>query len=113
MRSGGSLADARLLVHQIQEKSGITAVNNPVNYLAVEAAVSPAQLLVEIYKEFSRNMVAEDGIEWLALLRLPFAEVRAQRPTILLQTQYIMPIPFTEFQLNPTIGEQNPGYLRQ
>ncbi|SMC56578.1 RagB/SusD family nutrient uptake outer membrane protein [Pedobacter africanus] len=113
VRSGGNLADARTLVHQVQEKAGITALANTVNYLAVENANTPALMLVEIYKEFSRNMVAEDGIEWLALLRLPFATVRQLRPTIIEQKQYILPIPLTEFQLNPTIGEQNPGYPRQ
>ena len=107
VRSGGSLADARLILKEVMGKAGVT------NFTAVDNATTSALLLVEIYKEFSRNMAAEDGIEWLALLRLPFATVRQLRPTITEQKQYIMPIPFTEFQLNPTIGEQNPGYPKQ
>jgi hypothetical protein len=110
VRSGGSLADARTLVHQIQEKAGITAVLNPVPYLAVEAANTPALLLVEIYKETSKSLVAEDGIEWMALLRLPFATVQQLKPTITTQTLYIFPVPATEFKYNPSFGDQNTGY---
>lgn len=107
VRSGGSLADASVILKEVMGKAGVT------NFTSVDNATTPALMLIEIYKEFSRNMVAEDGIEWLALLRLPFETVKQLRPTIKEQKQYIMPIPFTEFQLNPTIGEQNPGYPRQ
>lgn len=110
VRSGGSLAEARMLVHQIQEKAGITAVLNPVPYLAVEAANTPELLLVEIYKETSKSLVAEDGIEWMALLRLPFATVQQLRPTITTQAQYIFPVPAAEFKYNPSFGDQNTGY---
>lgn len=107
VRSGGSITDARTLLKTVMAKAGVT------DFSDVDNATSPAQLLIEIYKEYSRNMVAEDGIEWLALLRLPFETVKQLRPTITEQKQYILPIPFTEFQLNPAIGEQNPGYPKQ
>lgn len=110
VRSGGSLADARILVHQIQEKAGITAVLNPAPYLAVEAANTPELLLVEIYKETSKSLVAEDGMEWMALLRLPFATVKQLKPAITVQEQYIFPVPAAEFKYNPSFGEQNTGY---
>lgn len=112
VRSGGNLADARLLVHQIQDKAGITAVTNNIPYLTVENAVSPATLLVEIYKETAKSLVAEDGIEWLSLLRLPFATVQQMRPTITSQIQYIIPVPRNEFIYNPSFGEQNTGYTK-
>ncbi|SMD12476.1 RagB/SusD family nutrient uptake outer membrane protein [Pedobacter nyackensis] len=112
VRSGGSLADARLLVHQIQEKAGITALVNNMPYLAVETATTPAALLLEIYKETSKSLVAEDGIEWLALLRLPFATVQQLKPTITSQIQYIIPVPKAEFKYNPSFGEQNTGYAK-
>lgn len=107
VRSGGSLEDARTILKLIMGKAGVT------NFSAADNATTSALMLVEIYKEFSRNMVAEDGIEWFALLRLPFETVKLLRPTIKEQKQYILPIPYTEFQLNPSIGEQNPGYPRQ
>jgi hypothetical protein len=107
VRSGGSLTDAKTLLKTVMGKAGVT------DFSAVDNAVTAEQLLVEIYREYSRNMVAEDGIEWFALLRLPFETVKQLRPTIKEQKQYILPIPATEFQLNPTIGEQNPGYPKQ
>jgi starch-binding outer membrane protein, SusD/RagB family len=108
VRSGGSLTDAKALVHTIQQKGGLTPAN--ASYMAVAAAATPASLLVEIYKETSRSMVAEDGSEWMALLRLPFDTVKALRPTITSQIQYIIPVPQTEFVYNPQFGEQNTGY---
>ncbi|MEJ2884532.1 RagB/SusD family nutrient uptake outer membrane protein [Pedobacter sp. GR22-6] len=108
VRSGGSLGQAKTLVHTIQEKGGLTIANAP--YLAVDAANSAATLLVEIYKETSRSMVAEDGSEWMALLRLPFETVKQLKPSITNQIQYIIPVPQTEFVYNPQFGEQNTGY---
>ncbi|MDR6784484.1 hypothetical protein ABIE26_002127 [Pedobacter africanus] len=108
VRSGGSLADARTLVHTIQQKGGLTPANAP--YAAVDAAATPADLLVQIYRETSRSMVGEDGSEWMALLRLPFETVKVLRPTITSQIQYIIPVPQTEFVYNPQFGEQNTGY---
>lgn len=110
VRSGGPLNDAKTLVHLIQEKAGLSVANAP--YLAVTAALTPAALLEEIYKETSRSLVAEDGSEWMALLRLPFETVKAYRPGITSQIQYIIPVPLAEFQYNPEFGEQNTGYSK-
>ncbi|WP_285009318.1 RagB/SusD family nutrient uptake outer membrane protein [Pedobacter faecalis] len=112
VRSGGSLATAKGLVHQIQEKAGITATTNNIPYLSVEAANSPEALLIEIYKETSKSLVGEDGSEWMALLRLPFATVQQLKPSITSQIQYIIPVPVTEFRYNPLFGEQNTGYSK-
>lgn len=112
VRSGGNLADAKALVHTIQSKAGITATVNNTNYLAVENAGTPDILLVEIYKETVRSLVAEDGMEWMALLRLPFATVQQIKPTITNQIQYILPVPLDEFKYNPSFGDQNPGYAK-
>jgi len=110
VRSGGSLATAKTLVHQIQEKAGIIATTNSFHYLAVEAALTSDALLLQIYKETSKSMVAEDGSEWMALLRFPLAIVQQLKPTITSQIQYIIPVPSTEFVYNPQFGEQNTGY---
>ena len=112
VRSGGSLSDAKALVHTIQSKAGITVTVNNTNYLAVENAGTADVLLVEIYKETVRSLVAEDGMDWMALLRLPFATVQQIKPTITNQIQYILPVPLDEFKYNPSFGDQNPGYSR-
>jgi starch-binding outer membrane protein, SusD/RagB family len=104
VRSGGSMTEAKNILKNIEGRAGVT------NFSVIDNASTSDELLLEIYKEFSRNMTAEDGIEWLALLRLPFTTVKQLRPTITDQKQYILPIPTTEFQLNPSIGPQNPGY---
>ncbi len=112
VRSGGSLTDAKAVIHQVQEKAGITATVNNTAYLAVESANTADALVMEIYKETVKSLVAEDGLEWLALLRLPFDTVKQLKPTIASQTQYILPVPKTEFVYNPSFGLQNPGYSR-
>jgi len=112
VRSGGSLAEARIPVHQVQEKAGITATANSQPYNAVENAGTPGALLFEIYKETVKSLIAEDGMEWMALLRLPFDTVKQVKPTITNQTQYILPVPKDEFLYNPLFGDQNPGYSK-
>lgn len=104
IRSGGSLSTARNLIETVMSHAGVT------DFSAVENAATPDDLLLQNFYEIERNLSGEDGIEWMALLRLPFATVKQLRPTITSQTQYIFPIPHDEFQLNPTIGDQNPGY---
>ena len=110
VRSGGSLADAKSVVHLVQARSGITATTNNGPYLEVEAASTGAALLMEIFKEYVKSLTGEDGLEWLALLRLPFDTVKVLKPTILSQSQYILPVPASEFIYNPSFGPQNPGY---
>lgn len=104
VRSGGPLADAKTLVKIVQQHSEVT------NFSAVDNANTPAALLLEIYKEFARNMLCEDGQDWFALLRQPLTTVTALRPSITSKNQYILPIPQNEFLKNAAIGEQNPGY---
>ena len=106
LRSGGSITEARTILKNVMSKAGVT------DFSAVDNATTTADLLVQIYYEYARNMTAEDGIEWMALLRLPFETVKQLRPTITKKEQYYLPIPLAEFQLNPTIGDQNPGYLK-
>jgi hypothetical protein len=112
VRSGGNLQTAKELVHTIQSKAGITAALNNTNYIAVENANTPDLLLMEIFKETVRCMIAEDGSEWNALLRLPFETVKHIKPTITSQNQYILPVPNNEFLYNSLFGDQNPGYSK-
>ena len=104
VRSGGNLADARTLVENIMGHAGVT------DFSAVENAATSDEMLLQVYYEISRSFVGEDGAEWMALLRLPFATVQQLRPTIVNKAQYVFPIPHAEFVSNPAIGDQNPGY---
>lgn len=113
VRSGGSLAVARDVIHEIQAKAGITAMVNNVPYLAIENANTTPELLLEIYKETAKCLVGEDGLEWMALLRLPFATVKQLKPTITSEILYILPVPKSTFLYNPLFGEQNPGYSKE
>jgi hypothetical protein len=112
VRSGGSLSEAKAVVHEIQAKAGITASANNTSYLAVEGANTPASLLIQIFNETVKSLIAEDGMEWLAMLRLPFETVKSLKPTITNQSQYILPIPKDEFLYNPIFGEQNTGFSK-
>ena len=104
VRSGGSLADAKTLIKTVMGKAGVT------DFSAVDNAATADDLLLQNYYEVVRNLSGEDGVEWMTLLRLPFATVKQLKPTITDQKQYIFPIPSDEFQQNPAIGDQNPGY---
>lgn len=112
VRSGGNFADAKRIIHEVQEKAGITATVNNAPYLAVENANEKDKLLMEIFNENVKSLVGEDGLEWLALLRLPFETVKQLKPTITSQIQYILPVQKTEFLYNPAFGLQNPGYSK-
>jgi len=104
VRSGGSLTDAKAIVKDIMSHAGVT------DFSAIDNASTTNALLIEIYKEFARNLVAEDGADWFALLRLPFETVKQIKPSIQNKFQYVLPIPKAEHDKNPAIGEQNPGY---
>lgn len=105
-RSGGDLATAKTTLKTVMSKAGVT------DFSAVDAATTAADVETQIYYEYARNFVGEDGIEWMALLRLPLATVTQIRPTITSKVQYILPIPDSEFLNNPNFGAQNTGYSK-
>jgi len=104
IRSGADLNTAKSRLKEVMGKSGVT------DFTSVDAANTPDALLLQTYLEYSRNMMAEDGIEWMALLRMPLATVKQLRPTITSKIQYILPVPLGELRGNPSFGPQNPGY---
>ncbi|QEM11675.1 RagB/SusD family nutrient uptake outer membrane protein [Mucilaginibacter rubeus] len=104
IRSGGSLDQARTLLKTVMSRAGVT------DFSAVDNATTTESMLLQNYYEIVRNLVGEDGADWMALLRFPLATVTQLRPTITSNQQYILPIPLTEFKANPGIGLQNPGY---
>lgn len=81
-------------------------------FLLNRAIADRAELLFEIYKETARNLMLEDGTEWSALIRLPMERILEVKPAIREQNYIILPIPADEFEKNPVIGDQNPGYSK-
>lgn len=106
VRSGGTLANARIPLKEVMTKAGVS------DFTAVDNAASPDAMLEQIWKETARNLTGEDGQEWLALLRLPFEKVKQLKPSITDKVQYILPVPHNELMNNPDFGDQNPGYQR-
>lgn len=104
VRSGGNLDEARILIKTVMGHAQV------VDYSAVDSATTAPALLIEIYNEVARNLAFEDGQDWTTLIRLPLATVLQIKPSVTNKDHLILPIPSTEFQYNPIIGEQNPGY---
>ncbi|MCR8557326.1 RagB/SusD family nutrient uptake outer membrane protein [Mucilaginibacter sp. BJC16-A38] len=104
IRSGGNLGQAKTLLKAVMTRAGVT------DFSAIDQANTTDEMLLQNYYEIVRNLVGEDGADWMALLRLPLATITQLRPTITSSQQYILPIPASELQANPDIGPQNPGY---
>lgn len=102
--NGGDLNAAKSLIKTVMGKAGVT------NFSAVDDANTTDALLLQNYYEVERNLTGEDGIEWLTLMRLPFATVKQLRPTIISDIQFYFPVPRSEFDTNPLFGIQNTGY---
>lgn len=106
VQAGSNLAPARDILKNIMGHAGVT------DFSAVDKATTSNELLKQLYLETARNLVGEDGQEWIALLRLPPELVKELRPTAADKIKYILPVPHNEFISNPTFGEQNPGYQK-
>lgn len=106
LRAGGDRQAAVTLLKTVMQHAGIT------DYTAVDNAVTTDDLLLQVYYETAKSLTGEDGQEWMALLRLPFATVQQLRPLIKDKLQYIFPVPHNEFLQNPLFGEQNKGYQK-
>jgi hypothetical protein len=103
--SGGDLGMAKNLLVTVMSHAGA----GPQELAAAADASTPAALQLEIVKEDLRNFVCENGVDWLALRRLPFATMQQLNPYIKDASRLILPIPSAEITLNPNII-QNPGY---
>lgn len=100
---GGDLTPAKTLLKTVMGHAGIT------NFASVDNAQSPDALHLLIIKEVMKNFVSENGLDWLALRRLPFLTVQGLRPEIKSINSFILPVPDNEIKANGKI-EQNPGY---
>lgn len=101
--SGGDLQQAKNLLKEVKGHAGVTVFTD------VDGASSTAALQKLIVEENMRNFVAENGLDWLALRRLPFEEIKKFRPAIKSADFLILPVPASEFVNNDKM-EQNPGY---
>lgn len=106
VRSGGDMAEAKGLLKTVMQRAGITDFND------IDAINDRDELLWAIYEETVKNVGFEDGIEWNALLRFPLEKIQRVNPTIKDRDRIIFPIPADEFDKNPLIGKQNPGYSK-
>ncbi|MES1249283.1 MAG: hypothetical protein ABUL46_01295, partial [Chitinophaga rupis] len=70
---------------------------------------TPEELQLLIVTEEMKNFASENGADWFALRRLPFATVQAMLPTITDKHLFILPIPDAEIISNSKI-KQNPKY---
>jgi hypothetical protein len=101
--SGGSLAQAKMLLETVLSHAGIT------DFSAVEAQTTPAGLQLLVVQEEMKNFVGEAGQDWYAVRRLPFATVQSMIPTLGSVDLLILPIPQTEMTANGKMV-QNPNY---
>ncbi|SHM61247.1 SusD family protein [Chitinophaga jiangningensis] len=106
LRSGGNVTTAKALVKEVMKHAGVT------DFAAIDNAATTDAQLLQVYYEIVRSLTGEDGQEWQALLRLPFATVQQIKPEITDKLQYIFPVPRAEFQQNPAFGDQNKGYQK-
>ncbi len=102
--SNGNLGSAKTLLTTVMGHAGA----GPQELAAVAAASTPAALQLEIVKENMRNFAYENGVDWFALRRLPFATLQSLNPNFKDSHQLIFPIPTAELDQNNVI--QNPGY---
>jgi hypothetical protein len=101
--SGGNMAQAKILLKTVEGHAGIT------DFTDVDNASTAAALQVLVVKEEMKNFVGENGQDWFALRRLPFATMQTLQPAIKTATTLIFPIPNTEITTNSQ-AIQNPGY---
>jgi starch-binding outer membrane protein, SusD/RagB family len=104
-RSTGDLPTAKNLLITVMSHAGAGAQE----MATVASAATPAALQLEIVKEYLRNFICENGTDWLALRRLPFATIQQLNPNIKDASRLILPIPSAELTLNKN-AIQNPGY---
>ncbi len=102
--SGGDTAIAKRLVKTVMSHAGA----GPTELAAVDSATTPAALQLQIVKENMRNFTYENGVDWFALRRLPFATIQSLNSNIKNPSKLIFPIPSSELTYNKVI--QNPGY---
>ncbi|MDR6784662.1 hypothetical protein ABIE26_003308 [Pedobacter africanus] len=103
--SGADLTLAKDRLKEVMGHAGIT------DFTTVNTTTNAAAFQVLVVKETMKNFVGENGLDWLALRRLPLLTIQQAefRPELKSATSLILPVPSTELNAN-TKAEQNPGY---
>ncbi|WP_431217711.1 RagB/SusD family nutrient uptake outer membrane protein [Puia sp. P3] len=87
--SGVDPGVAKMLLKTVMSHAGAGVTE----LAAVDEATTPEALQLEIVKEYMRNFIYENGVDWLALKRLPFATMQRLNPKIIDPNKLIFPIP--------------------
>ena len=101
--SNGNLATAKSLLETVESHAGVK------DFTAITNANTSAALQLLIVKEEMKNFFSENGADWFAVRRLPFATAQALLPGLKSVSQLTLPIPYTETSINNQVI-QNPGY---
>ncbi len=105
--SGGNLAPAKTQLKEVMTHAGFT------EFGTVDGTNSGEAFQVLVVQETMKNFVGENGLDWLALRRLPLLTIQLPdfRPEIKSATSLLLPLPASELDANIK-AEQNPGYAR-
>lgn len=99
-RSGAPLEEAKAPLETLVSRALGTPYTSP--------AADAGALLDEIYEEIIRELCFENGSDWFASLR--FGKIREVKPTVISESQYVLPVPESEVHNNILFGRQNPDY---
>jgi hypothetical protein len=89
----------------LRNRAGISLIKN------TTPGISKTNLLLAIEKERQVELFAEWGHRWLDLKRTNRADiVLAPTKSKWSKDDTLYPIPTSEFNKNPRLGDQNPGY---
>ena len=100
-RSGAPLEEVLEPLNVIRERAGI----GPSEATTLEEAME------DIFAEWVRELVFENGSEWFAAIR--FEKIMELKPQVTSTDEFILPIPLDELDANALLdlSDQNPGYL--
>lgn len=103
-----ALARTGASVEEIQEP--LNVLRNRVG-LEDSEATTLEEVKEEIFQEWVKELVFENGSEWFAAIR--FEKIMELKPEVTSEDQFILPIPEDEIFGNAALelSDQNPGYL--
>lgn len=96
--------------------ASLEEIQEPLNVVRLRAGIGESQAVTiqevkeEIFNEYVRELVFENGSEWFSAIR--FNKIMDLKPQITSSNQFILPIPESEISGNAkvTLSDQNPGY---
>jgi hypothetical protein len=103
--SGGDLASAKGLLNTVRDHAGFTLAD----HAAIDNIATADELHVAIVKEYMKNFIGENGVDWFALRRLPIDTIKTIQPLLKTADRFLLPIPLAEISQNRNMI-QNPSY---